>query len=134
MPLSVRVDADRKILFVEGVGEVTDEDLMEYVAAYLSEGELRAYDELFDLTTADLLDLTYSGLSEVASAAAQTDPEGGPIKIAILVSEALGMGLSRMYQSLREVKGGRRETRVFLDRDECHDWLGITAGISPGKP
>ena len=125
MPLSVRIDNERKILFVDGVGAVDDEDLLQYVRDYLSEGDLRGYDELFDLSRADLHDLTYSGLAEVASAAAATDPDAGPIKIAILVSETLGMGLSRVYQSLREGKGGRRQTRVFQDPDECREWLGI---------
>lgn len=125
MPLTVRVDDDRRVLFVTGVGAVSDEDLLKYVDEYLTECELQTYDELFDLSSADLLDLTYAGLSNVASAAAATDPDAGPVKIALLVSESLGLGLSRMYQSLREVKGGRRETRVFSDPIECREWLGL---------
>jgi len=127
MPLNVRVDHERRLIFAEGIGAVTDSDLLAYVEEYLSEQELMSYDELFDLTTADLLDLTYQGLGRVASAAAATDPEADPTKIAILVSETLQMGLSRMYQSLREVKGGRRHTRVFTDQAECNEWLGISS-------
>jgi hypothetical protein len=126
MPLDVRVDHERRLIFVDGVGAVTDQDLLTYVDEYLSEEELRTYDELFDLTDSDLLDLTYQGLASVASAAAATDPDAEPTRIAILVSETLGLGLSRMYQSLREVKGGRRQTRVFQDEAECHEWLGIS--------
>jgi hypothetical protein len=126
MPLHVRVDPELQIIFVDGRGVVTDEDLLGYVHEYLGGEELRGFDELIDLSAADLLDLTYSGLSSVAAAAAATDPEADPNKIALLVSETLGMGLSRMYQSLRESKGGRRQTRVFLDRAECREWLGLT--------
>lgn len=104
---------------------VTDDDLLRYVQEYLTDDELKSFDELFDLSACDLLDLTYAGLAGVAQAAAATDPQAEPVKIAILVSEALGMGLSRMYQSLREAKGGRRHTRVFWDRDECLEWLGL---------
>ena len=125
MPLHVRVDPDLNVIFVYGEGVVTDRDLLQYVKAYLGGEDLRGHDELFDLSRADLLDLTYAGLAAVAEAAAATDPEADPVKIAILVSETLQMGLSRLYQSLRESKGGRRHTRVFLDEAECREWLGI---------
>jgi hypothetical protein len=125
MPLTVRVDPDLQVIFVSGEGVVTDADLLQYVAEYLSGGELHGYDELFDLTEADLLDLTYTGLAKTAAAAAATDPEAASVKIALLVSEIRGMGITRLYQSLRQSKGGRRETRVFTDAAECREWLGL---------
>jgi hypothetical protein len=125
MPLRVQVDPQKRMIIAEGEGIVTDEDLLEYVREYLGEQELCGYDELFDLTGADLHDLTYAGLSAVASAAAATDAKTVSSKIAILVSQVLGLGLSRMYQTLREVKGGYRSTRVFWDRKECLEWLGL---------
>ncbi|MFH1765131.1 MAG: hypothetical protein ABIF09_13165 [Gemmatimonadota bacterium] len=125
MPLHVRVDPDLRVIFVEGEGVVTDEDLLGYVQRYLGGEELRGYDELFDLSAADLHDLTYTGLASVAAAAAATDPEASPTRIAILISEAQGMVVSRLYQSLRESKGGRRQTRVFWDRTECREWLEL---------
>ena len=128
MPLQVRIDPEIQFIFVDGMGVVTDEDLLEYVHEYLGKGEFQGYDELFDLSAADLHDLTYAGLSSVAAAAAATDPEAAPTKtkIAILVSEDVGMKWSRMYQSLRETKGGRRQTRVFWEKTECREWLGLT--------
>ncbi len=126
MPLRVVVDVDKKMIRVAGEGVVTDEELLQYVHDYLSGGDLGGYDELFDLSEADVQDLTYTGLSSVAAAAAATDPAADPVKIAILVSESRGMGVSRLYQSLRESKGGRRHTRVFWDRAECREWLGLT--------
>jgi hypothetical protein len=125
MPLLVRVDHEKRVIFVRGEGIVTDGHLLDYVSEYLSDPEVRSYDELFDLTDADLHDVTYKGLASVASAAAATDSGGASIKIAILVSQVLGVGLSRMYQTLREVKGGQRLTRVFQDRADCMEWLGL---------
>ena len=125
MPLHVRIDPEIQFIFVEGVDVVTDEDLLGYVHEYLDKEEFRAYDELFDFSQADLHDITYPGLSSVAAAAAATDPEAAPTRIAILVSEEVGMKWSRMYQRLRETKGGRRQTRVFWDRTDCREWLGL---------
>jgi hypothetical protein len=127
MPLHVQVDFQREVIFVRGEGVVTDEDLIGYVEEYLGAQGLRGYDEFFDLSAADLLDVTYAGLARVAEYAAATDPQADPVKIALLVSEALGVGLSRMYQTLRESKGGRRHTRVFRDETECREWLGLPA-------
>ena len=126
MPLSVRVDPEVRVIFVEGAGAVTDEELVGYVSEYLTREEFRDFDEFFDFSSADLLDLTFTGLSNVAAEAAATDPEASPTKIGILVAETQAMGVSRLYQSLREAKGGRRQTRVFWDRTECREWLGLT--------
>ena len=125
MPLEVRVDLERQLIQVRGTGLVTDQDLLGYIKEYLEEEELSGCDEFFDLSRADLLDLTPSGLARVAEAAAATDPQTLPTKIAVLVSEASGMGLSRMYQVLRQDQGGSRSIRLFWDQGECLEWLGF---------
>jgi hypothetical protein len=125
MPLDVEVDHGIRLIWVTGRGPVTDEDLLVYVERYLVAGDLRSYDEVFDLRGADLLDVTYEGLSAVAAAAAPTDPEEAPTKIGILVSEMVGVGISRMYQSLREGEGGRRDLRIFWNLPDLRGWLGL---------
>jgi hypothetical protein len=125
MPLHVTVDPQRELVIADGRGLVTDQDLLSYIQEYLEEEGLSGYDEFFDLSEADLLDLTYTGLAQVAQAAAATDPATVPTKIAILVSEGSGMTLSRMYQVLREDQGGSRKIRLFWDRNECLDWLEL---------
>lgn len=110
---------------------VSDDDLESYVDEYLVQKGLREFGEVFDLSRSDLLDLTYVGLSRVAAAAAPTDPEDTPTQIAILVSESVGLGISRMYQTLRETKGGRRNLRIFR---ECHpllEWMGLPCDWQP---
>lgn len=118
---------------MEGKGVVADHDLVSYVREYLVEKDLRSWDEVFDLSRADLLDVTYGGLSQVAAAAAPTDPEESPTKIAILVSEAVGIGVSRMYQTLREGKGGRRALRIFWEREDLLTWMELPPGWVPGS-
>jgi hypothetical protein len=132
MPLDVQVLPERGLIWVEGMGVVTDQDLVGYVQEYLVEKGLRSLDEVFDLSTADLLDITYAGLSQVASAAVPTDPEESPTKIAILISEAVGMGVSRMYQTLREGKGGRRAIRIFWEQEDLLAWMELPSGWVPG--
>ena len=125
MPLQVQVYPERTLIWVRGLGVVTDEDLAEYVGDYLVDQDLRSWDEVFDLGEADLLDITYMGLSKVAAAAAPTDPEETPTRIGILISEGVGMGISRLYQRLREEKGGRRALRIFWERKDLLEWMGL---------
>ena len=125
MPLKVQVIHERRLICVDAPGVVTDDDLLEYVHAYLGQGELRLYDELFDLTRSDLEDVTWGGLAAVAAAAAATDPDSEPTHIALLVSEASGMVILRMYETLRERQGGRRAVRLFYDRAKCLGWLRL---------
>lgn len=132
MPLDVQVLPERRLVWVEGEGVVADHDLISYVQEYLVEKDLRSWDEVFDLSKADLLDVTYAGLSQVAAAAAPTDPEESPTKIAILISEAVGIGISRMYQTLREGKGGRRALRIFWEMEDLLTWMGLPTGWVPG--
>jgi hypothetical protein len=132
MPLAVQVLPERRLIWVEGRGVVTDHDLVTYVHEYLVEKNLRSWDEVFDLSSADLMDLTYAGLSEVAAAAVPTDPEESPTKIAILISEAVGIGISRIYQTLREGKGGRRALRIFWEREDLLTWMELPSGWIPG--
>ena len=133
MPLSVRVYRQEKLIWVEGTGVVSDEDLEDYVEEYLVRQGLRDFGEVFDLSRADLLDVTYLGLSRVASAAAPTDPHDTPTQIAILVSETVGLGISRMYQTLRETKGGRRNLRIFRDCSPLLEWMGLPLEWAPEK-
>ena len=131
MPLQVQIHHKRTLIWVRGLGVVTDEDLANYVRDYLVERDLRSWDEVFDLGSADLLDITYMGLSRVAAAAAPTDPEETPTRIGILVSESVGMGVSRLYQRLREGKGGRRALRIFWQRDDLLEWMQLPSDWSP---
>ncbi len=130
MPLAVQVLSEEELIWVTGEGHVSDEDLAAYVREFLVDRGLKEFDEVFDLSRADLLDLTYEGLSRVAAAAAPTDPAHAPTRISILVSEALGLGISRMYQSLREGRGGRRNLRIFWDLSELLEWMELPGDLS----
>jgi len=131
MPLSVHVDSERNAILVRCWGILTVEEIRDYVGEYLDRKGLRHMDELFDMMEADLRDLTPSGLASIAEAAVATDLESVPTKIALLVSESTSLGFSRMYQILREDKGGHRATRLFTDREESLRWLGLPSNWAP---
>lgn len=131
MPLSVQVIPERRLIRLVGSGTVTDEELLAYVEEYLGSGRFGGYDELVDFRRASLLEVSYSGLCRVAERAAAADPASRLAKVALLVSEPLALGLSRLYQSLREAKGGSRQVRVLLREEDALDWLGVWEGWDP---
>jgi len=134
MPLSVTVLPEMELIWVRGTGIVSDNELEAYVDEYLVRRGLKDFGEVFDLSRADLLDVTYIGLSRVAAAAAPTDPRDTPTQIGILVSESVGIGVSRMYQTLRETKGGRRNLRIFRDLPPLREWMGIPEDMEIDNP
>ena len=51
-------------------------------------------------------------------------PERGVARIAIVVADELGFGMSRMYQGLADLSGGLpQRTRVFMSYAEGEEWL-----------
>jgi hypothetical protein len=49
---------------------------------------------------------------------------------AFIAKSPLAFGLSRMFASLRELRGGEEQIRIFDNRDEALGWLLGTLGGS----
>lgn len=52
---------------------------------------------------------------------------GPPVKSALYVMKADGLGIARMYEEL--MHGSQIELRVFRIREEAADWLGVPIDI-----
>ena len=86
------------------------------------------------LTAASILiaGIAYAQVNpEALAAAAPTDPDDTPTQIAILVSEEVGLGVSRIYQTLRESRGGRRKLRIYRDLPSLRAWMGLPEDWTP---
>jgi hypothetical protein len=53
--------------------------------------------------------------------------KGPPVKSALYVVKAAGLGIARMYEEL--MKGSQIELRVFRIREEAAEWLGVPIDI-----
>jgi hypothetical protein len=85
-------------------------------------------DLVWDFSGADLSAITRVGMERiiaVARAGARLRPDG---RTALVVGEDLSFGLSRMYESLSEVRDHPIHHRVFRDKGEALAWLRPAPG------
>jgi hypothetical protein len=111
---------------------VTDEALLDYQKSVWSDPDLHGFDELIDFRALEDIDVSADGLEAVAHAAAGIDDTAGQSRVAVIVNEGLGFGLSRMYESFRELETkARRQVMTFKRMDEALKWLDEAPG-GPG--
>ncbi len=126
MPITYRIDAQRRLIVATATGELSDEDLHAYAFA-VADDPANAPDvrELFDLRGVSAVAVTADGVRQVAQTVSEIDVAGKPSKLAIVAVSAVAFGLARMYQVLRS--DAPRDIQVFDDMNEALAWLGPPA-------
>jgi len=125
--LSYHLDLKNRILVTTWVGEVGDEELIEFYR------QIRAHPdfdlnlrEIADLRLADLSKVTPDGLQRLNQLHAQHIANHSksikPTRAAIIASELLSFGLGRMYSAKSDEA---IETKVFRDPTEPLEWLEL---------
>lgn len=81
-------------------------------------------DTIWDVREADLSLLTYEMSQEILSLRLQLADRKGA-RFAVVVGDALGMGVTRAFQSVFGIHSGQSETDVLVckDIDEARAWL-----------
>ncbi|MFT4564384.1 MAG: hypothetical protein ACI9BW_004147 [Gammaproteobacteria bacterium] len=103
---------------------MTVDVMLAYVAPVWQDPAFRSYDELIDLRLVDDVDVPSDQLHEVAQYSRQYDNPETPARTAVIASEGLVFGLSRMFSTVRSLEpDDNREFQVFVDFDEGRAWL-----------
>ena len=126
MPIDYRIDPERRIVWVEGRGTVTDADVFGYQQDVWSRSEVSGYDELVDMTAVDHIALPSADrVQELARLSAGMDSRG-PSRLAVVAPSDAAFGIGRMYQTHRELDPrSTKEVGVFRTRAEALAFLGI---------
>ncbi len=123
MPISYRIDPERRVLIADVVGDVDDADLLAYGQALLDDPTVKqAAHELVDLRrVGGNQAVTSAGVKALAQfwIEAYAKISGG--RLAIIAGSDVSYGLARMYQLYRAE--GPDEIRVFRDEVEAWEWL-----------
>lgn len=119
MPIRQEIEVTLEAVQVTVFGELLDEDLLDLY------GVLQECESLAS-ASALILDLRHVDARRVTAGAIRNVAELPPLlpgeaAFAVLVSSDLGVGLTRMYQILRD--GSQRPIGVFEEISEAHDWL-----------
>jgi hypothetical protein len=121
---ATRIDRDHHRVVTTWGARVTDAALMTYQQTVWRDPSLKGFDELIDFRALAEIEVTTEGLEGVAHVAAGMDAEIGQSRFAIVVSDSLSFGLSRMYEALREVSGkSSRKVMIFQRMEEALAWL-----------
>jgi hypothetical protein len=123
MPITYEVRDDGRFVHTKAVGEVTEEDLVNYRAAMLSDVRVTlGFDELFDGTAAN-----WAGLSEaVIERMMEVDRrhteklKGGKCAIVIRTGFDLAERFERSHS-------GPHHVMLFFNLDVAQTWLGERA-------
>jgi len=127
MPITYRVDHDRRVVLAVAHGMLTMENLFTYQQELASLPGATSYDELVDMTpVTHIEDSPGPRARDLASFAASTDHPTLRSRFAIVAPSALSFGLGRMYASLRESdRRSTKEVGVFRTMEEARAFLGL---------
>jgi len=121
MPLTYEIDAMRGVISVTGIGELTDQQLVDLHNRFASDPAVKPeFAVLFDMRGATGAGVTPEGVRNLAGLPFVLSRES---KRAVVVGTDLGFGMARMYGLRREPRNPVFE--VFRDLDEAQGWIGL---------
>ncbi|HEY8152991.1 MAG TPA: hypothetical protein VII72_02565 [Myxococcota bacterium] len=119
MRLSCEVDLASRLVLLRVSGELDDEGLLALAAQLRSEPDVKPdFALLIDLREASGLAVTGTGVRALVAEPLVLAPTS---RRAVVVPTDLGFGMARMYEMLRDERGG--VTRAFRDFDEARRWV-----------
>lgn len=131
MPISYTIDRAKDLTLFTATDDVTYDDALTALGAYTKEGYTRF--ELFDFRNGTGRSFSTEQIElmlEMGKTNVGLRPAGG--KTALVVSQDIDYGLSRVFQTLSEIEGITWEVEVFRSMDEAYEWLGISQDLSEG--
>lgn len=132
MPIFFKLDHERRVVFAEGSGRLTDHDVFGYQQEVWSRSDVHGYDELMDMSGVESIEPpTPERVRELAELAAKMDAPAVATRLAIVAPSTLAFGLGKMFQAQRDLQdGSRKEVGVFRTRQEA---LGFLDRAAPGE-
>jgi hypothetical protein len=135
VPITYRVDHDRKLVVARGYGVFLAGDIFGYQRDVWSRDDVAGYDELVDMTYVSEVDLpSAQRIRDLASVAAGMDVRSSPSRFAIVAPSDLIYGLGRMFQVYRESEPrSSKAVGVFRTIAEAVAFLNL-ADVPPLPP
>mgnify|MGYP003352153545 CR=1 FL=1 len=119
------IDAEQHVVRTTATGILTDEDVMVHRKAMTADPEFSAgMRELSDIRQVSDFRLTPSGVRLMVASDVTMLKTGGMHQLAIIATDNVAYGMSRMYQTLGEPN--IRSVGVFREYQEAAEWLGIS--------
>jgi hypothetical protein len=119
MRVSREIDRENRVVVLGVTGALDDDGLLQLVSQLRSDPEVKPdFALLIDLREADGVAVTSLGVRALSAQPLVLSPTS---RRAVVVPSDLGFGMARMYEMLREDRGG--VARAFRDLGEARRWL-----------
>lgn len=119
MRIERQVDLVDRVVVLRVVGDLGDEELVGLASELENAPDVKPdFSLLIDLRQANGKNVTSAGVRALAERSLVLSRAS---RRAVVVPSALGFGMARMYEMLREQRGGA--TQVFSDFDEARRWI-----------
>jgi hypothetical protein len=127
VPITHRVDHERRLVTAWPHGVMTDDDVSAYPRSVRSRADVAGYDELIDMRDVAQIALPSGHRArELAQTSAAMDDRARPSKLAIIATQEVAFGLGRMYEAYRSLDArSTKQVAVFRDAAEALYFLGL---------
>lgn len=129
MPITYRIDHDRRLVHAVVTGTLTRDDAFGYQREVWSRPDVRGYQQLVDASDVRQIDVPFPSadvMQELVALAAAMDDPAVKSRFAIVATSAFAYGLARMYATYRALDPrSSKEVAVFRTVDEALAWLGV---------
>ena len=121
MPISYRIDPERRLLFIQGTETLSAADLIDLRDRLMNEKSLTpGFNRLFDFRRITRHELSGDDIRTILT----SSHFGAPERRAVVVSQDVTFGIIRMFSAYAKDDVGSM-IRVFRDFEEACTWLGI---------
>jgi hypothetical protein len=121
MPIDTRVDLKNQVTVHTVKGKASFDDAVATIRDFYSTNPTS--NVVWDFREGTLVALSSKEIESIAELTSALSKNRTVGKTAGIVARDVDFGISRMFQSLVEVKGYRPEVRVFHDEKEALDWI-----------
>ena len=130
MPGSYLIDEDRRIVFSQGWGVLTDDEILGHVRALRGDARFQpAFHQILDFRRVSEIKLSTTGIHAVA----QRNPFSPDGHRAFIVASDEAFGLARMYAAYTEIPDN--PIRIYRSLGPALEWVGLDATLEwPVQP
>ena len=122
MPGSYLIDEPRSLVFSQGWGVLTDDEILAHVRTLRGDARFQpAFQQVIDFRRLSEIKLSTTGIRAVA----ERNPFAADAHRAIVVSSDEAFGLARMYASYTEIPDS--PIRIYRSLAPALEWVGLDA-------
>jgi hypothetical protein len=120
MPYDYRIDRKQRLVITTAWGILTGAEILDHQNRLECDGCFTS--DLYQLL--DISDVTNFEIDfDTMDTLSQQQLFSPGSRRAFIAKSPLAFGMSRMFASLRELRGGEEQIRIFNNRDEAMRWL-----------